>query len=218
MDIIEAGLMGLRTAESELARRETPLRFTLYPMIHLAEASFYAEVSRRLRGHDLIVAEGGRPSEQSHRPSPLATRLGLVAQTYEMVEVGVPILWPDMPSDEFDRKWRKLPFLERAMLPLSALYLRTFATRELLARHLVTNDDTEIDQWNPTRATDRLILDERDALLIQAITDIHNTRQNEHINVAIVYGAGHMPTVVTHMMSTLGYVVVSAEWLTVFDY
>ncbi|MEV4316860.1 hypothetical protein [Actinocrispum sp. NPDC049592] len=217
MDVVEAGLMGLRSAVCVLTRRSAPLRFTLYPMIHLGEASFYAEVSRRLREHDLIVAEGGRPGSSS-RPSRVAARLGLVGQSYEMVEVGVPIVWPDMPGDEFDRKWRQLPFLERAMIPLSALYLRTFATREHLARHLVTNDDTDIDQFDPTSATDRLINDERDALLTQAITNLHTTHHNDHLNIAIVYGAAHIPTLITHLMSTLDYVVTSAEWLTVFDY
>ncbi|RSM85425.1 hypothetical protein DMH04_16855 [Kibdelosporangium aridum] len=232
MDVVEAGLLGLRAAVAQLTRRETPLRFTIYPMIHVAEPAFYAEVSRRLRDHDLIVAEGiqrsaGSPSKASlltqvHRLTSRSERLGLVEQTRAVYEVGVPILWADMSGAEFDAKWRKLPLVERAAAsvaaPLTGLYLRAFGTREALARQVATDDDTDIDEWRPELGLDRLIRDDRDALLIQAVTKIYEERRHEHIDVAIVYGAAHVPPLVAYLMAALGYVVIDAEWVTVFDY
>ncbi|SMD21133.1 hypothetical protein [Kibdelosporangium aridum] len=232
MDVVEAGLLGVRAAVSQLARRETPLRFTIYPMVHLAEPAFYAEVSRRLRDHDLIVAEGingpaGSHSTasrltQAYRLASASERLGLVGQTRAVYEVGVPILWADMSGAEFADKWRKLPLVERAVAnvaaPLTGLYLRTFGTREALARQLATDDDTDIDEWRPELGLDRLIKDDRDALLIQAVTKICEERQDEHIDVAIVYGAAHVPPLVAYLMTALGYVVIDAEWVTIFDY
>jgi hypothetical protein len=228
MEVVDAGLLGLRSAISQLVKRGTPLRFTIYPMIHLAEASFYAEISRRLRSHDLIVAEGisgedksGHTALHSFRPA-VAARLGLVLQTRELVEVGVPVLWPDMPGAEFGRRWRKLPLAERIIAttagPVVGMYMRTFGTREQLAGHLATDDDIDLDEWNPELGLNRLIRDDRDALLIEAVTKIHAERQNERIDVAVVYGAGHVPPLVTYLMAALDYVVTGAEWVTVFDY
>jgi hypothetical protein len=96
--------------------------------------------------------------------------------------------------------------------------MSTFGTREQLAGSLVTDDDSDLDEWRPELGIHRLVKDERDALLIKAMAEIHEERQNERIDVAIVYGAAHVPPVVTYMMAALGYVVMGAEWITVFDY
>jgi hypothetical protein len=226
MEVVEAGLLGVRSAVSRLVKRGTPLRFTVYPMIHLAESSFYAEVSRRLSGHDLILAEGVRGADKhaildSYRPE-IAARLGLVQQTDALLKVGVPVLWPDMPGEEFNRGWRKLPFLERVVAgtagPLMGLYMRTFGTRGQLAKALVTDDDTDLDDWQPELGIYRLVQDDRDALLIKAVARLHEERRHERIDVAIVYGAAHVPPLVTYLTVALGYVVTGAEWITVFDY
>jgi hypothetical protein len=45
-----------------------------------------------------------------------------------------------------------------------------------------------------SRVWDRLIDDdERDRLLVQALTSMHEERSQESIVVAVVYGAEHMP-------------------------
>jgi hypothetical protein len=103
--------------------------------------------------------------------------MGLVEQTRAVVEVGVPIVWADMTGDEFERKWRKVPLGERLVAtgaaPVVGMYLRMFGSREFLARYLAVNDDTAIDNWNPESGLNKLVCDEREALLVTVLGEIH---------------------------------------------
>ena len=42
---IEASVIGVRSAVITLKRRNTPLRFVLIPMVHVAEPDFYRDVA-----------------------------------------------------------------------------------------------------------------------------------------------------------------------------
>jgi hypothetical protein len=53
------GMAGVRSAVLTFRQRGSSLTFVLYPMIHLAEPRFYAEIQARLRGSDLVIVEGG---------------------------------------------------------------------------------------------------------------------------------------------------------------
>lgn len=228
MDIIDTGLMGVRSVILPMTRRATALRFTIYPMVHLGEPAFFAEISRRLRAHDLIVAEGiqgtsraVRNLTRAYRMAGGQERLGLVTQTRDVVEVGVPIVWADMTGDDFGRRWRKIPLAERVVVagaaPIAGIYLRTFGSREFLAKYLRVDDDTAIDNWNPDSGIEKLISDERDALLLKALGEIYEQRRDDEINVAVVYGAGHALPTVRYLMG-FGYVTRTPEWVTVFNY
>jgi hypothetical protein len=228
MQVIDVGAMGVRSAVLRCTRAATPLRFTIYPMVHLGEPAFYADISRRLRGHDLIVAEGIQGADRSVRNLTRAyrlaggERLGLVVQTREMLDVGVPVLFADMTGEDFGRRWREIPLAERVVVgsavPLFAIYQRVFGSRETLARHLRLDDDTAIDSWNPDSGLEKLVCDRREALLVGTLVDIYAQRRDEPIDVAIVYGAAHALPVVRYLMAALGYVARAAEWVRVFDY
>jgi hypothetical protein len=228
MDIIDVSDLGVRTVVLELRRKGTPCRFTIYPMIHIGEASFYREVSARLATHDLIVAEGIiGPSRATsmltkvYRSQPLLDRLGLQVQSYELYDVGVPIVVPDMTGPEFDRRWSGIGLPERAMwsvlAPATRLYLDAFASREMLASRLQLDCDTLAIEERPGFALDEIVLDQRDVLLCEAVTRIHTQRCEEDINVAVVYGAAHVPPLVAHLRARHGYVPRSGEWLQVFS-
>jgi len=58
MQIVEITDFALRSAILRLTRAGTPLRFEVFPMVHVAEPAFFAAVTERLRRCDLIVAEG----------------------------------------------------------------------------------------------------------------------------------------------------------------
>jgi hypothetical protein len=228
MEIIDAGVMGVRCAVLRLIRRATPLRFTIYPMVHLGEAAYYTEVARRLAGHDLIVAEGiqgasrqTRNMTRAYRWAGGTERLGLVTQEHSLYEVGVPLVLPDMTGKDLGERWRKIPLWERVLAgcaaPVFGLYLRLFGTRALLARHLKLDDDIMIDGWNPKSGIEKLVGDDREALLVEALEEIARQRRDEPIDVAVVYGAHHAIPVVQYLAAQ-GYVVRTAEWVTVFDY
>jgi hypothetical protein len=58
MQIVEVTDFAVRSAVLHLTRRDTPLRFEVFPMVHVGEPAFYAAVAERLRRADLIIAEG----------------------------------------------------------------------------------------------------------------------------------------------------------------
>ena len=58
MQYVESSVIGLRSAVFTLARLATPLRFVVFPMVHVAEPDFYRQVAERAGECDLIVAEG----------------------------------------------------------------------------------------------------------------------------------------------------------------
>jgi hypothetical protein len=46
---------------------------------------------------------------------------------------------------------------------------------------------------------------------------LHDQRSGEDIEVAVVYGAAHVPVVVRGLMDRYGYRPRSADWLTITD-
>jgi hypothetical protein len=232
MQIIEVSVVGVRSAVLRLQRPDTPLRFVIYPMVHVGEPAFYAAVRERLRRCDLIVAEGvGRGSAaasaltETYRLATRFRRAGLVEQRIDYHSLGVPVLHPDLTGEQFDEGWRAAPVWERALtaavVPVAALDRLVFGSRRMLARDL---EETDLD-W-PDRMLDidskqellALLTDRRDELLIDALDEIHQRRRHEAITVAVVYGAGHVAPVVHGMRALHGYGVKSAEWLTVFGF
>jgi hypothetical protein len=58
---------------------------------------------------------------------------------------------------------------------------------------------------------------ERDDRLLTVLCRLHEESCDEDIEVAVVFGAGHMPAVVWSLMDRYGYRPRSADWLTVAD-
>lgn len=58
VQIIEVSIAGVRSAIITLKRSDTPMQIVLFPVIHLGTPDFYKAVTSRLRGCQLVVAEG----------------------------------------------------------------------------------------------------------------------------------------------------------------
>ncbi|MGI5129189.1 hypothetical protein ACQEVB_20455 [Pseudonocardia sp. CA-107938] len=227
MDIVDATGAEVRVAVATLARRGTPLRFTLVPMLHVGPPEFFAAVSDLLRRHDLVVAEGVRGGRavttltSAYAGAAGNPRLGFVVQPQEMVEVGRPVIRPDMDGAEFDRHWNAVDLGERLITSVGApavgWWMRTFATRAQIARQMALDDGVLVDVDADESQVRALFGDRRDALLAAALTAIHDERSTEQITVAVVYGAMHVRPAVT-ALRRLGYVVRHAEWLRVFTF
>ncbi|MFF3946562.1 hypothetical protein ACFYYN_17210 [Streptomyces sp. NPDC001902] len=224
-------LAGVRSAVIRFRSRGTALTFELYPMVHLAEPAFYAEVTARLRAScDLVIAEGVRGGTaalaltRSYRSLAGHERLGLVVQDIDFATLGVPVVCPDMTGEEFDDRWRRVPLRERAtlaaLIPVYVAGMRLLGTRRFLARHLQLEDlpgDDEVEAAEFWTGTDDLVVHRRDRLLIDAVTHVHHARAGrpEPFTAGILYGAGHMRAVTTALMD-LGYTPAGSQWLTVF--
>ena len=70
---------------------------------------------------------------------------------------------------------------------------------------------------NPENSTPTRPLMSHNALLIDSLTTIHQAHHVEDIDVAVVYGAGHIPALAHQLLQRYGYRPRTAEWLTIFD-
>src|SRR5207302_5436552 len=135
MQLIEVNMFSVRSAVIWLRRPDTPMRFVLFPMMHVGAPSFYEDVTRRLRGCDLVVAEGlrGRVSwalALTYLLYGYHNRDGLVVQRIDYESLGVPVVKPDMVPAEFEAGWRHLSLWLRlsvlALVPVYALRMMLF--------------------------------------------------------------------------------------------
>ena len=231
MQIIETTGLGVRANVVTLVRTETPLKFVLFPMIHMGEQAFYDEVGKRVGECDVILAEGVGPGSAvataitaAYRVNERFGRTGLVVQNLPRPRSTAPVIRSDLSGKDFQGEWRSLPLPLRlgaaVAFPLILLGTVVFGTRRLLAGQLPMDDlpsRDEIlkgDEW--TDRMDAVMLGERDQRLCQALAEIHEARSAEPISVAVVYGAGHMRAVVEFMGARFRYWPQSGEWLTVF--
>ncbi|WP_127503556.1 hypothetical protein [Actinoplanes solisilvae] len=235
MQVIEVSMIGVRSAVLRLTRAGSPLRFEIYPMVHMAEPDFYQAVAERLRLCDLIVAEGvGGPDRTSKRPAGITAitssyrlparfrRDGLVEQEISYRALGVPVVRPDMTGEQFTEGWRAVPWQQRAFAlvgaPLAGLERLAFGSRRAMSRHLELDDTDFHDKFSDIESMAELMAligDQRDQLLIAELDRIHRERAHEPITVAVVYGALHVPPVVYAMRALHRYAPRGAEWLTV---
>lgn len=223
MQFIESSIIGVRCAVITLTHRTTPLKFMLFPMVHVAEQRFYDEVAARARLCQLIVAEG-IPSRfvpvqewmaAQHRWDHLVDELtGL-----RLESLGVPVQWETEVEDQ--------PESLREQLIARMTDIAGAATIGLARKFIDPTTMPGLDQaeayddsaQNLTGGwLDRMLeynfVTVRDARLVRVLGEIHRDRATEPVKVGVVFGAGHMPAVTAHLCGRLGYIATSAEWLT----
>jgi hypothetical protein len=86
--------------------------------------------------------------------------------------------------------------------------------RRFVARSVSLNIEDNMD-WLSDSHFDALVLGDRDALLVAALSRLHEERAGEPIDIAVVYGAAHMPGVVRGLNTVYGYRPTAGDWLTV---
>jgi hypothetical protein len=234
LQIIEVTGAGVRSAVIRLQRRDSPLRFVLFPMIHLGRSEFYQAVRERAGRCAVIVAEGQPGSKPRASLAGLAYRLlrrrrrgRLVAQNVDEYSLGVPVVRPDLSLEAIRLRLRRLPWGTYVfarlglwiILPWVALYVLLFGSARFLAHEMGLDDDTPDTEQSAGKrwdSIDEVIVDERDALLIDALSQIHENMCGEAAEIAVIYGARHMPAVIRALFDRYGYRARGAEWLTVF--
>jgi len=227
VQILEVSVLGLRSAALRLRHRHTPLQFLVIPMLHMANAGFYREVTRLLRDVDIVVVEGvrgrsaiGTTLTATYRVLRLR-RIELVPDRVRYRELGTPVIAPDVNAAEFRHEWRKMPWWTRAALwPLLLAYtaIRMVTPRARLMRQVIDQElndlPSELDEAIAEHPLGKAMSVERDRRLVEALGELHEQRSEESITVAVAYGAAHVPAIVEYLTSR-GYFVRSATWLTV---
>ncbi|SCG45201.1 hypothetical protein GA0070609_1595 [Micromonospora echinaurantiaca] len=233
MQIIEHSIIGTRSAVLRLRRPGSQLEFVLFPMLHVASPEFYAAVTQRLRRCDLLVVEGVRGRSVlawaitlTYRVMPANKRSGLVVDNIAYRSLGVEVVNPDVTTAEFTQGWRAMPLRYRlqlwCLLPIVAVAQFFGGTRRLLSPEVELNDlpSARDEMYQDSEFADhfeRTFAGDRDERLLAALSELVRTRSSERIDVAVVYGAGHVPAIVRGLVDRHGYRPRTAEWLTVLD-
>lgn len=231
MQIIESTVFGVRSACIRLEAIDGAPSFVLFPMIHVADKSFYTEVADRLGSCDLVLCEGVKSPTaslltSSYRFFANNPRLGLVSQkTMKLGHLEGRLINVDVSGERFEKRWSELPILLRFSWPLAALfcglYLRYFGTRAVIASYLGMNlrkSRREILESDDFEEVKNVLLSWRDRNLIDAFEQQRLQNRNANFSIAVLFGARHMRAVIHHLLNEPkpGYRVVNAEWMTVF--
>ncbi len=229
MQLLETSVIGLRSARHRLASSKMAPTITLFPMVHIGEAAFYAQAYRDALGHDVVLYEGVRSKiatnlTRSYRWLRLR-RLGLVVQPrLEAGDTAAKAILTDLNSDEFEALWQDVPAWKRMIIgvlaPLFGLYRGLFATRRSLAKGLSLEDlaaRDDILSWNEwPEAIRRVLLEARDTRLCNCLRDVIADNRSDPKSIAIVYGAAHMPAVLRCLDEYADYAPVESDWMTIF--
>jgi hypothetical protein len=223
MQYLESSVIGIRSAVITLKRRTTPLRFVLFPMVHVAEPAFYAAVEARAGKCDLIVAEGA-PS----RSFPVQEWMSKIRVDHlvdqmtglDLERTRVPVQWEET-APRPARSGRDQA-VAAVVDSAAAVVLRALGRYgSPIGMPSLEQAKEHDDRWE-RRAAGRLerviqdrVLDARDSELVRALGTIHRERYGEQAKVAVVYGAAHIPAVVDYLTEAFKYYVEKAEWLTV---
>ncbi|GIE91210.1 hypothetical protein [Actinoplanes regularis] len=227
MQLTEVSMFGVRSSVITFAHRAAPLRFVLIPTIHIGRSDYYRQITRRLTGCHLVVAETYDGPSSTGLAYLTAMRLTLQRQAGELVHqdidyrsLGVPTVWPD--GDPQPRRRDRLPvtgWLDLLFLvPYLTVTMAVGGRNWLLRRNLEISDDSE-PRFTRIAWINRVFLDDRDKLLVAELKRIHAERRDEPVEVAVVYGAAHMPAVVRALAGGLGYRPLrGGDWLTAIDF
>jgi hypothetical protein len=228
VQFLEVSDWGIRSAFYRLRSPTSALEVRLFPMQHLGEAAFYAEVQRRLEACDFVLAEGVGGGIAalltSYRLVQHTQRLGLVHQTGALDLKALPgtVIRPDLTGAEFDRRWLTAKGWERLVMPLLAplywAHLALFGSRRSLAGESV---DDLLPAWQALMADHpllTLLLGKRDERLLRVIEDLHAAHTDAPASVGVLYGAEHLRAVTDLLLGRLSYRVTQAEWVTIMTF
>ncbi|WUH88746.1 hypothetical protein OG900_38530 [Streptomyces sp. NBC_00433] len=231
MQIIDVSEYDIRSAVITMRRRGTPLEFVIFPMVHAAPPTFFAQVRRRLRECDLIVVEGIRGKSAVVSTLTLAYRLaawrrrnGLQEQRDELLlPEGVPVIRLETTAADAAADLRALPWWTLLFLmvlaPVGGLVIALWGPRALLHKAMAVEYLATSEEAEPAADDDAVhhaLAYRRDRRVLDALAEIHEQRAGEPIRVAVVYGAGHVPAIVSGLLERYGYRPRGAEWLTVY--
>lgn len=219
MQFIESSIVGVRSAAITLACRTSPMRFALFPMVHVAERSFYAQVTARVKKCAIIVAEGmpaGSAPVQEWMSQVRFDDLVDQNNALDLESLAIPIFWEAVPPPPDTRAERLRNTAEDTFGAVALRILGRYGDPRGLP-NLDEADDHD-DRWEGGRVERWMrerIVDRRDDALNRRLTALHHEHHRRPFTVAVVYGAGHMPAVVEHLRAEFGYFVKEAEWLVV---
>lgn len=229
MQFLERSVVGLRSAVHELHSRNHRVRVLLIPMVHIADASFYAAVNDILRTCDNIVVEGvrsfrGRLLTLAYRIPARRKSLQLVLQSkaIHLDAIRARIIHGDVSGSEFAVSMSEIPMLQRIGLyllaPVFGLALYAAGSRQIIGSGHSVDSLPHDNRSESGRALDEALLHARDRRLLERIEAHLLTESGKEQCTAVLYGGGHIPVVAATLMSRYGYRVHRSDWITAIAY
>jgi hypothetical protein len=136
VQIVETTALGVRVIVLTLKRRESPMRFLLFPMIHVGLPEFYESVRAQVEKCDVVVLEGIRGRSMpvswltmSYRITRFSRRSKLIVQNLRAKSFDIPVIRPDMTNAQFRGGWRRVPWLDRVLISCMVPFMATNARR-----------------------------------------------------------------------------------------
>lgn len=222
MQLTEMSAAGFRTSVSVHRRPAGGLRWVVVPTVHMGHADYYWEIWQRLRSCAAVVAEIWDGPSSTGMAYANAMRLArqraardLVPQDIDYSALGVPIIFPDEHLAPQPEPERRMPQQER----LAATVITPF-----LAMRMALSGDSDWfgtvtpDLYDHTQVqrSDRDV--ERDELLLDVIRQIDGEFATDDAEVAVVFGAAHMPMLVRELTRLGHEELPGTRWLTAIDY
>lgn len=226
MQILENSLFGLRAARITFVAPERDIKVILFPVIHVAEPEFYETVYETAYASDLVLTEGintgvTRRLTRSYRYMASKDN-GLVLQSQAKPKPSEKTRHADLTPEEFIALWQGVPLWLRGVAtvisPIIGLKNRWFLNRAALSKKLEMDDLADRDfvmSWHELTAPfENAVLHARDAHLLSVLRD-EVAKAADGTNIAIIYGAAHMPAVIAALPG-MGFVWQKSAWMTVF--
>jgi len=215
MQIIESTAYGVRSAVRQFNKDKRHPSVILFPMLHIAEARFFDEISSLLEQCDIILYEGVN-SQKTQKLTRVYLEMvknrkhGLVSQhTMSIDKVRDRLLLADVDGMKLDERWRNLSVFNRWLLPVLApiigTYLRWFGSRQTIANYMsleLMKDREELLVHADVEELEELIVDWRDKNLLDVLDQqIAKAAQDEKTCIGVLYGASHMRAVIRHLVN-----------------
>ncbi|MEP6849876.1 MAG: hypothetical protein ABI999_13550 [Acidobacteriota bacterium] len=232
MQFVEKNSFNVRSSVYSMRKGGSGIELLLFPMVHIGTRKFFEQVTERIKECDVVFLEGvgGKRADVltlSYRCIRFIRRMDLVTQQ-ESLDIGSfreKIINADIRGSGFTAKWRGQSIWFRlliyALVPVYSLYLALFGTRHLIAENIAVEDLESSDEVlltdKDTEKFGDILVNHRDTIIIQFISDFLLRNAGQSKTVAIVYGALHMRNIMNYLSEVEGYRIVDSEWLTVFD-
>lgn len=203
-------------------------RLLLVPMVHIADAAFYASVNERLNNCDNLIIEGVRSFRTrlltlSYKIPARRKSLRLTLQRNQIrpQELDATVIHGDVSAAEFALSWADVPWYERLVLllvaPAIGIGLFIVGSRQLISRgHSVDSIPAESGATGAKSSAkfEKAILHDRDRHLLARIEEHVLANPDKEQLTAILFGGRHMPAIAEVLMSGHGYRVKKSDWLT----
>ncbi|MCJ8272785.1 MAG: TraB/GumN family protein [Psychrosphaera sp.] len=226
MQFLESSVLGLRSAFYELSSPDKKLKFLIFPMVHIGDPQYYANIDQRLDACDNVVYEGVKSTKswflvQSYKLVVKRKSLGLVTQrsALSLQNRGLNLIHGDTTAEAFYASWRKIPWYFRQLIlllsPLYGCWRYLTATRQSLAKgHTVDSlpESKEYIDEQANEAFQQALIKDRDEVLLEVLTNHIESNASNPQTTAIIYGARHMPAVIS-LLRRYGYTVTKSEWV-----